>query len=190
MSLATWTVDSPINLYLPQNPEASDPQLNGELSKVYNAMRNLQIAITQYAGVGQREQSTWNQLSPLDTVQVQNLARVYALAAEGIPLGALVSCFDGGGGTLYLRRANATSGTIFPAHGFCTTLGGILPGAYGEIQLLGVSPYITGMAIGQTYYLATSPGLITNVRPSSPNLGQTVGYAIGGNVLMFNPILP
>lgn len=190
MTIAQYTVDSAINLYLPQNPETSDPTLYPELAKVYNALRNLQIGITQYAGVGQRPQIDWALLTPLDTVVLQNLTRVYVQASENIPLGNTISFFDGGGGVLRARRANATSGTIFPAHGFCTTLGGITSGQYGEVMLAGLCPYISGLAIGQTYYQSTTPGVITNIKPAGPNLGETVGYAIGGNLLMFQPILP
>ncbi len=190
MSISQYIVDSPINLYIPQNPETTDPVLYPELAKVYNSLRNLQIAITQYAGVGQRPQNDWSLLTPLDTIQLQNLTRVYVKALENIPLGNTISFVDLGGGVLGVRRANATSGSIFPAHGFCTTLGGITAGQFGEVMLAGLCPYISGLAIGQTYYQSTTPGVITNIKPTTPNLGETVGFAIGGNLLMFQPILP
>lgn len=190
MATTTFIVQSDINLYLPASPETQNPELNGELAKVYNALRNLQIAITKYAGIGQAEQSTWSMLTPLDTIQTQNLARVYVKASENIPLGNTISFFDAGGGVLNVKRANATSGSIAPAHGFCSTLGGITAGQYGEVMLLGLCPYIGGLAIGQTYYQSTTPGIITNVKPTAPNLGETIGYAIGGALLMFQPILP
>lgn len=190
MATTTYIIDSEIQLYLPQNPETTNPELYGELAKVYNALRNLQVAITQYAGVGQKEKTTWNQLSPADTVMIQNMARVYVMATENIPLGNTVSFFDGGGGVLRAKRANATSGSIAPAHGFCSTLGGITAGQYGEVMLFGLCPYITALAIGQTYYQSTTPGVITNIKPVAPNLGEAVGYAVGGSLLMFSPILP
>lgn len=190
MSLVTFTVDSGINLYLPQNPETINPELNGELAKVYNALRNLQIAITQYAGVGQREITSWSMLTPADTIQLQNLSRVYVQASENIPLGNTINFHDPGGGLLRARRADANSASIKPAHGFCTTLGGITSGQFGEVMLFGLCPYISGLAIGQTYYQSTTPGVITNVKPAGPNLGETVGFAVGGSLLMFMPLLP
>ena len=190
MALVTYTVDSAIQLYLPQNPETPNPELYGELAKVYNAMRNLQVAITQYAGVGQKEITSWPQLSPTDTVMLQNLSRVYVQASENIPLGNTVNFHDGGGGVLRARRADANSASIKPAHAFCTTLGGITSGQFGEVMLVGLCPYISGLAIGQTYYQSTTPGIITNAKPAGPNLGETIGYAIGGSLLVFQPILP
>lgn len=190
MSIVSWTIDSGINLYLEVGPQTQNPELNGELAKVYNALRNLQIAITQYAGVGQKEKTTWNDLPPDQTLMLQNLTRVYVRASENIPLGNTVSFHDGGGGSLRVKRANAASGSIAPCHGFCTTLGGISSGQFGEVQLMGLCPYIGGLAIGQTYYQSTTPGVITNLKPAAPNLQQAVGYGLGGAQLWFMPLVP
>lgn len=190
MSLVNWTVNSGINTYLEQAPQTQNPELNAELSKVYNAIRNLQIAITDYAGVGQREITTWNDSPPAQTVMLQNLTRVYVQASENIPLGNTISFHDGGGGALRAKRANASSGSIAPAHGFCTTLGGITAGQFGEVMIMGLCPYIAGLAIGQTYYQSTTPGIITNLKPATPNLQQPVGFGMGGALLWFQPTVP
>lgn len=190
MALITYTVQSLIDTRLPATPEmdpAVDPATFAQISMIYNAIRQLQIGITDYAGVGQKEQSTWAQLNPLDTIRIQNMDRLYVKAGEAIPLGALVNYYDAGGGVLQVRLANASSGTPRPAHGYCSTIGGIANGSYGEtIAGIGLCSFITGMAIGTTYYLSTTPGLITNAKPAGPNLQQPVGFAIGGSLLFFN----
>lgn len=190
MSLQTYTVDSLIDVRLPAQPEIDDPALApmyGQLALVYNAIRQLQIGITDYAGVGQKEQSTWSQLGPLDSVRIQNLNRIYVKAGEAIALGEVVNFYDLGGGVLGVRKANASSGTPRPAHGYCSTIGGIALNAYGECILgVGLCSFITGLALGVTYYLSTTAGLITNAKPAGPNLQQPVGFAVGGSLLYFN----
>ena len=187
MSLVTYTVDSQIDVRLSAQPETDDPALFGQLALVYNAIRQLQIGITDYAGVGQKEQSTWSQLSPLDSVRIQNLNRLYVQASEAIGLGEVINFHDSGGGALRVRKANASSGTPRPAHGYCSTIGGIANGAYGEVIVgVGLCSFITGLALGVTYYLSTTAGLITNVKPAGPNLQQPVGFAVGGSLLYFN----
>lgn len=182
-----FQVQSDVNLYLPQTPETPNPELFPEVAKIYAALRNLQIAITQYAGVGQKEVSSWPSVQPTDTIVLQNLTRLYVKATEMIPLGNTVNLYNDGAGNLVARRANATSGTAYQAHAFCTTLGGITAGQYGEVMLGGLCTFITGLSIGTTYYQSTTAGIIVNVKPSSPNMIQPVGYAIGASQLFWNP---
>ena len=187
MAIITYTVSSGIDLRLPANPETEDPAMYGQLSLLYNACRQLQIGLTDYAGIGQKEVTTWSQLSPLDTIKFQNLGRIYVQAGENIVLGDIVNFYDQGAGVLGVRKANASSGTPRPAHGYCSTIGGIPVGTFGEcIAGVGLCSFITGMALGVTYYLSTTPGIITNAKPATPNLQQPVGYALGGSLLMFN----
>jgi hypothetical protein len=154
---------------------------------VYNAIRSLQLAVTNLTGATQQDPLTWNSLPVTSTIQSQNLNRAYIKASVAIPYGAMINCFDSGGATLGIRLANALSTNLKPCHGYCSTVGGILAGAYGEVILSqGLTTSVGSMTVGTTYYLSTTDGLITNIKPSSPNLGQAIGYSLGTQILYFN----
>lgn len=180
-----YSISSPIDLRLPQVPETDDPDMYQQLAKVYNAIRQLQLATTTLTGASQQDPNLWDQLKPTDTIKSQNLNRAYYKSGENIAYGALINIYDLGGGVTGIRNADASSANIKPAHGYCNTSGGIVSGSYGEVILgNGLCVAIGSMIIGSTYYLAATPGgLITNVRPSTPNLGQGVGFALAPGIL-------
>lgn len=187
-----FTINSPIDIRLPIEPEVDDPVLKTELAKVYNAIRNLQVATTTLTGAQQRDPSIWNLLQPTDTIKSQNLNRYYAKAQEAIAFGAVINVVDLGGGIAGIRLANAASADKRPCHGFCDTSGGIAAGDYGEVILMhGLCAAIGGLTIGTTYYLnTTAPGTVTNILPAGPNLQQSLGFALGPQLLYFATNMP
>ena len=183
-----FTINSPIDVRLSLTPEVSDPALSSELSKVYNAIRQLQIYLGKYTGVAVEDPSVWSSLKPTDTILIQNLSKVYLEASENIAFGSLVNFHDVSG-ELQARNANASSATPRQARAFCNVASGLLTGEIGEFIVgVGLCTAISGLLLGETYYLAVSgTGQVTNVQPSSPNLQQPVGFALSTTELFFMP---
>ena len=63
----SFVINTPIDTRLPLVPEGIDdnPQLFSEISKIYNAIRQMQAAITTYAGVAAQDTSIQNQVTPV-----------------------------------------------------------------------------------------------------------------------------
>lgn len=175
----------PFDLRLPLQPETNDQQLAYELSKVYNAIRNTALWATDQTGAIARPIEDWASLLPSDTIKTQNLNRVYVKATEALAFGELVK-YELVAGVFQARKANANSATPYQAQGFCSQIGGIALGAYGETQCgIGLCTGITGLTVGTAYYLSTVAGLITNSKPIAPNIQQPVGFALGVSLLYF-----
>lgn len=181
----SYSIQSPLDLRLPQNPETNDPILLTELTKVYNALRQIQLFATEQTEAIPRSEETWAELLPTDTIKVQNLNRVYVRAAEALNFGDMINFLDSGG-ILSARKADATNGSIKQCQGHCTQIGGIAAGAYGEVQVgSGLCLGVGGMVTGQVYYLSTTPGLISAGAPVAPHLRQPVGFALSPQLLYF-----
>lgn len=180
-----YQVASPIDLRLPVTPEVQDPILQSELQKVYNALRQLQLFTTDQTGAIARQSDDWASLTPADTLKVQMLNRLYVQAAETLNFGDIVN-YVASGSILQARKATAASATPRPGQGFCTQVGGIAVGTYGETQVgVGLCVGIAGMTVGSQYYLSTTAGLITATKPVAPNIIQPIGFALGTQALYF-----
>lgn len=187
----TNAVATSIDLRLSVSPEVEDdPKLHAEATKIYNALRNLAIGIDVLTGALQRTSDTWAALSPADTIKGQNLNRLYLMSGDTIIVGNTVNLYDGGGGVLKARRADATNGSIKQVHGFATSAGDA--GSYIEVIVMqGLCNSITGLTTGAHYYQSTTVGLITAAKPAAPNLQQAVGVAVAPTLLLFNcPLVP
>lgn len=180
-------INSPIDLRIPQTPEGiTDPRLGGQLMMVYNALRQLQIGITQLTGAVQQDASVFSMLLPSDTILAQNANRLYVQATEKINGGAMVNLYSNGGSEVVARNANAA--TSLQAMGFCNMSNGIEANAYGEVIVMqGLCNLISSMTPGDIYYLAGSAGGIINGKPGS-GVVQQVGIALTANLLYFNTV--
>lgn len=167
-------------------PTSLDPKVRPLANEIYNAFQQLQLAVHNYLGVGQQLQSLWPQLSYLQTLHQFSATRFYCQADEAIIYGAAVNLFSSGG-VLKARNANATNNTK-QAHGFCTAIDGAAADDYIETILFrGVITGFTGLTQGSRYFLSTSNGLITTVKPvAAGNIEQVLGIALDTTALLYD----
>lgn len=180
--------NSPVNFYLSQNPPSNvkDPVAQAAFNELYNAIQNIIQTLVTSCGIGPQSAALWAQLagSP-STLQAGNLNRLYVIAGENIPLGAMINLFSNAG-VLNARNANATT-NVKAADGYCTTAGGIAAGAVGEVQLGHGLVSLVGVTIGQRYWLSVVNGLITTVAPvAAGNIEQYIGVGIDASSVFVN----
>ena len=177
---------SSINSGLPNIPDPPDPQFFGEFTRVYNAIRNLTIAIDAYTGALQQDPENFSKTSPANSLLAQNAYRLYGKAFEAIGYGQAVSLHNDGSGLVVFKLACALTADFRPMHGWCTTSGGIAAGAYGEIVLSGLCTAIGGLTVGVTYYLGNTYGTIA---PTTGQVSQKLGFALTSSNILFKPEL-
>lgn len=172
-----------VNTGLPQTPEGVPSELFSAFMQVYQAIGNLQQAISLYGGVDSLPTDWWPQLTIDDTFFDGNLNRLIAVANENISFGQAVSPILVGG-ALQLRLANATNNTRWCC-GFSITPGTILAGAPLEIKTRGKIDGIVGMTIAGRYWVSTIAGSVQNTPPvAAGNIEQVVGFAATGSRLI------
>src|SRR5712664_3604571 len=170
----------PFTLGLPDRaPTDIDPKLQQYFQEMYNAFQQIQIAMHNVLGVGQQLKQLWPNLGYTQTLHTFSSGRLYLAASEFIQYGSSVNIFDSGGGVMQFRNANATTNAR-PAHGICTTAGGIAIAGFGEvITQMGLLTGVTGLTKGVRYFLSTTNGLLTAAEPvAAGNIGQAVGLAL------------
>lgn len=166
-----------INLGLPQSPLTENPELFGELVRVYNAIKNLTYAHDVVTGAKTPDASTWSQLS-CTRLTIGGMCRFYKRAGVNISYGQTVAINSSG--LVVLAQSPSLK-----AIGFCTVPTGVLAGDFVEIQTLGLYPlYPPGtLTPGALYYQSTTPGVIGAAG------AQVVGYALSDQELWFSPQL-
>lgn len=178
--------NAPTDFRIQQTPPDEIPtEYKAAFNQIYSSIQQLILTLVTNCGIGPRDFSQWAALSgnPI-TLLASNLNRLYVTVAETIPYGAAINLYNSGG--LTGRKANATNNTK-PAHGFCSTPGGIAIGASGEMILHVGTIQIAGLTPGASYYLSTTDGLITNSPPvAAGNIEEYVGVAVSSTVLAFN----
>lgn len=178
-------IGSAINLGLPSLPNNElPPQLYGEVSIIYKALRNGVTELARLTGVDEIDPSEWSSTSPQSTVLTGNATRMYPTASVAIAVGELVNLFDNAG-VLSARLADATTAATM-AHGIASSAG--VPGSKMEIQWLrSFVGSIGGMSLGTLYYLSTTPGAIQNLAPLAVGtIQQPVGVAVAANQLLLD----
>lgn len=175
---------SSINTGLPNIPEPPDPAFFAEFTRIYNAIRNLTIAIDAYTGSLSAEAAYYSQTPPTTTVLTQNTQRLYVKFSEAVAYGQTINLWNNAS-VLGCRLASAAAAGK-PMHGWCSTAGGVASGAYGEVMLGGLCTAIGSLTIGTTYYLGNTAGAIA---PTAGTISQKIGYAIGANYLIVQPDL-
>lgn len=156
-------ITSTIYTRLPTKPDAriqNTPVLYDELVSLYTAIQALHKEATQNT-------------------------RVIAIYDEVVLEGQAVNIYLSGG-AVHARLAKATSLT-YMAIGFCGK-GGAAIGQATEVLFNTVNTYLTGLVAGTLYYLSTSAGLITTIKPASVgNIVQPVGWAFSSDTLFYAP---
>ena len=175
---------SSINSGLPNIPEPPDPAFFAEFAKLYNAIRNIQIAIDTYTGALAQESQYFSQVTPTDTIRSQNMVRLYVKLGVAIAYGQTVHLYNNAG-VLTAELATAVS-SAKPCHGWCSTVGGGIAGGYAEVMLGGLCTAISGLTPGATYYQANTAGNIAN---TAGTFSQKIGFALGASLLYMNPDL-
>lgn len=170
---------------LPQTPEGVPPELFASFLQVYQAIGNLQQALSTFAGVDSQPTDWWSQLGLDDTFFDGNMNRIIAPAFETIGFGQAVSpILDAG--VIKWRLANATNNTRWCA-GFSITPATVLAGSYLEVKTRGKISGIAGMIAGSRYWLSTVAGSVQNAPPvAAGNIEQVVGWAYASNRLISN----
>lgn len=179
---------APIDFRIGQTPPpvTSFEDVNSVNTEIYASLQQMINALVNFCGIGPQLASNWSLLAGSSrTLLSGNLRRFYAVAAETVGQGAIISLV-GSGGAVQIRNANSTNNTRV-ADGFCSTSGGITAGAAGEVILGSGVVAINGLTPGQRYWLATTNGLIQNVPATAAgNIEQILGIAIDATHFWFN----
>lgn len=180
--------NSPIDFQIGQKPpEDLPPQIQAVAEEQYNFNQRVIQALTDYCGIGAQPASLWAQLqgSPVTLLRA-NLGRLYVLAEEALAFGAMISLHNVAG-VLTARNANATNNTR-PCDGYCSVPGGITLGLVGEVIIGPGTATITGVTIGQRYYLSTANGLLSTVPAvAAGNIEQYLGIGIDTSTVYITP---
>lgn len=164
------------------------PDVFNDLISIRLAIRTLQTALDRYTGALGEDPNYWANATPNQFVLLQNISRVYCQANANITYGQMVH-FTNTAGTLRAELSDATDITK-PARAFCSIIGGILSGNFGEFILIGINSAYVGLTPGLEYYAAIVPGSLTSVIPvTTGNLIQKVGYALSPTQLYHHPSL-
>jgi hypothetical protein len=177
---ASLAYSAPVNFYISQSPPPGlPPETQPAFDELYQGVQNIIQALVNNCGIGPQSIANWAQLagSP-STLLAGNLNRLYVLAVETIPFGAMISLTNSAG-VLVVRNAQASTAAKM-ADGFCTTGAGIAIGSVGEVQLADGVTNFTGLVVGSRYWLdAVNPGLVTPIAPVAVgNIEQYIGRAI------------
>lgn len=176
------------NLNLPIAPDTKNPELFGELLKLYNSTKLLAAKMEEYLGLESEDSSLWESLSPVDTIRLHWHSRLYIKYTEDVSVGQVVTIYD----DLGTPSVKLAGGASYAGHarGFCSVVGGVSAGDFGEVILFGLNPYHTGLAPGAIYYLSnTTAGQITATIPieTEDSIIHAVGFAVSSTCLFFNP---
>ena len=175
---------SSINTGLPNIPDPPDMRFFSEFARVYNAIRNLTIAVDAYTGALAQDPEFYDETPPTQTILQQNTNRLYVQFSEAVSYGQIVNLHNVSG-TLNARLASASAAGK-QGHAWCSTVGGAAIGAFAEIMLGGLCTAISGLTPGQSYFLGNTPGTIA---PTAGTVTQLVGFALRSNNLYFKPTL-
>jgi hypothetical protein len=183
--MAQAPTNSVVNLNTPAvAPDGfEDPQTKAAVELFLNGMNNILRALEQYGGITQKDVSLWSSLIPTDTLLRHQLGRLYVTAGENINNGDFVNLYLDAG-ILKARKAQATAGNVRRAAGYCSTSGGILIGARGEVILsLGILT-IAGVNPGDLIFLSAVAGQATIVPPvGAGQLEQFLGIGVASNLV-------
>ena len=175
---------SSINTGLPNIPDPPDPAFFAEFARVYNAIRNIQLAVDSYTGMVPQDAAFYSQTPPTSTILNQNVQRFYVKFSETATYGATINLWNNAG--IVNARLSSAAAAGKPVHAWCSTAGGVTAGAYGEVMLGGLCTAIGGLTIGSTYYAGNTAGTIAS---TVGTVAQKVGYAIGASLFIFKPDL-
>jgi hypothetical protein len=174
---------SSVNTGLPNIPDPPDPAFFVEFQRVYNAIRNLTIALDSYTGFTPADPISYPQITDSSSLMIGNTSKIYVPFSQLATKGYFVNIHDIGGGVRNGRLASATTSTT-KAHGFLSSASITSVGQYGEVTLLGLNKTFGPLTIGNTYYLSNTAGLPSNTPGTIP---QKLGFAADTSSLFINP---
>ena len=186
--MPTIPINSVINLALPGSApdNFTNPQVRAAVDLFLVSMNNLLREIEKYGGITTKDITLVPSLVPSDTLLHHQLGRLYVVASENLILGDIINLHLDVG-LLKARRANAASGSVRPANGFCSTVNGILAGAKSEVILYQGICSITGVVRGDRLFLAASAGQATTTPPTGVGqLEQFLGIGVDTNIAYMN----
>lgn len=182
--MAAVNTNSVVNLNVPAiAPDGfTTPEVRAAVELFLNGFNNFLRSFEQYVGATQKDVTLWPFLVPSDTLLRHQAGRLYGVAGEVLANGDFVNIYNNAG-ILNFRKSNGTAGTIRPAHGYCSTSGGIGIGAIGEIILAQGILAVSGILPGQPIYLSTSAGLATTTAlTGAGQLEQYIGIGVANNL--------
>jgi hypothetical protein len=171
---------SSVNLGLDNIPEPPEPAFFGIFVRVYNAIRNVALALDAYTGQLDADEDIRAQITLASSVQNQNLVRVYCVFGVDITAGQIVHFYDDAG-VLKAELASAVTAAK-PGQGWCSIPA--LAGSYGEVRLGGLCELIGGLTAGEQYYLGDVDGTIA---PTVGTVTQYIGFALSSSALFMEP---
>lgn len=166
---------SSVNLGLDNIADPPEPSFFGIFTRVYNAIRNLAIALDTYTGTLDPDAAILSQLGTT-ALRSQNLTRFYCIFGVDITAGQVVHLYNDAG-VIKAELASALT-SAKPMHGWCSM--SALAGGWGEVMLEGKCELIGGLTPGGTYYLGDTAGTIA---PTAGITTQIVGFALGASTL-------
>lgn len=109
------------------------------------------------------------------------------IASETLTSGNFVNVWNDAG-TIKIRKADAsTSGKS--ANGF--VLSAVTTGQFGLVYFEGVNTSLSGLTLGDVFFLSTTPGTPSSVPPSTGgNIVQKLGVALSPTEISFEPSQP
>lgn len=182
--MSDGTISSLVNLYLPAAAPDSfqDPEVRAAVDLMLTGLNNFLRAFEAYTGATQKDMTLWSSLTPSDTIISGQHRRLYAVAAENLAYGDFINLVNSAG-VLNIRKSNGAAGLVKPAHGWCSTSGGIAIGARGEVILKTGLLAIAGLAPGQAIYQSATPGLAsTTPLTAAGQLEQFIGIGVASNL--------
>lgn len=126
----------------------------------------------------ENERRIWDSLEQL--AQSVSYNRPIATFFEDCQPGELVNIYESGG-ILTARKANAAAPLY--AYAFVSTTAEVLAGGTGEVTVIGLNLFLTGLTPGATYYLSDTPGEVS-ITPGAN--AQIVGIAYSDSILFQN----
>jgi hypothetical protein len=183
MSSTNSQYTAPVDFRISQTPpDDIPPEYRTTFTQLYNSIQQIIRTFTNNCGIAMQPSNLWDGLDgSSSTLLAGNLNRFYVTASEDLEYGVAISLTQEDP----VRAKLATAGGV-PAHGFCTTPGGIVNGAVGEVQLHSGVVNISGLLPGASYFLSTTTGLVSPTPPASPGLiSQFLGVAINSTTLFF-----
>ena len=158
------------NLGLDLVPISKDPNNNGDLYRLYNAVKAVAANLDAYTGAAGAETGDWA-VAFTEFLLLQRMSRVYVVFGSTVTAGQLVGINSSGQAVL------AATGAV---QGWAPNA--VAAGQYGEMRLLGLHTAVSGLTPGTWYYASATAGAIT-----STVTAQKVGFALSANKLFFNP---
>lgn len=182
--MVTSVINSGVNLFIPASAPDSfqNPEVKALAEMMVTGFNNFLRSFEQYTGATQKDMTLWNSYVPSDTIITHQSRRLYAVASEAISFGDFINLHNAAG-ILNVRKSNGAAGLVKPAHGFCSTSGGVALGEVGEFILHSGLLAVTGLNPGQAIYQSSTPGLATTTPlVAAGTLEQFLGIGVQTNL--------